>query len=61
MISVLSIFSVAVYSEGLSHVPWIFALTQMVLVISCACTWFAFFPPIFYRRLFEASAQQATA
>ncbi|MFQ5415497.1 MAG: hypothetical protein ACE5FL_00465 [Myxococcota bacterium] len=61
VVSLLSIFSVAAYGEGLSHVPWIFMLTQGMLVISCTSTWFAFFPPVFYRRLFEASDQHVTA
>jgi hypothetical protein len=57
MVSLLSLYSAIAYQVGLSRVPWIFMAVQGLLILSSWGTWFAFFPPAFYRRL--AAAREA--
>ena len=60
MTALLSLLSIQVYSLGLSRVPWIFAVTQLFLIVSSVGTWFAFFPPAFYPRMAQRSDTSPT-
>jgi hypothetical protein len=60
-VSPLSLFSVLVYQQGLSHVLWIFGLSQLLLVAACSNTWLAFFPPAFYVRMAQRRDAPASA